>query len=143
MEGHMRYVLEESVHAPAARVWELLVDVAGWPTWTNSMREITRLDEGPLAVGSPSRVTQPKGRPMVWTVTKLEPMREFTWAAKQPGLSLEAVHRIDAAGDGVRTTLEFVATGPLAWLVSLVAGSRIRSYVEMESAGLKRAAERG
>jgi hypothetical protein len=82
------------------------------------MRKIERLEDGPPAVGSQSRVTQPKGRPTVWTVTSLEPVREFTWAARQPGLALEAVHRIDEAGDDVRTTLEFIVTGALAWLVA-------------------------
>jgi uncharacterized membrane protein len=139
----MRYVREEIVHAPAERVWQLLVDIERWPTWTESMREIKRLEDGPLVVGSRSRVIQPKGRPTVWTVTELEPMRNFTWVARQPGLSFEAVHRIADTGDGVRTTLEFAATGPLAWLTFLIAGSRIRSYVAMESAGLKRAAETG
>ncbi len=138
----MRYVREEVVHAPAARVWELLVDVERWPTWTESMREIRRLDGGPLTVGSRSRVAQPKGRPMIWTVTELEPTRVFTWVAGQPGLSLEAVHRIDDTGAGVATTLEFIVTGPLAWLAAPMAGARIRSYLEMESTGLKRAAER-
>jgi hypothetical protein len=83
---------------------------------------------------------------MVWTVTELEPMRVFTWVAAQPGLSFEAVHRIDQAGpeadNAVRTTLEFIGTGPLAWLAAPIAGSRIRSYLGMESTGLKRAAER-
>ncbi|ORV07004.1 SRPBCC family protein [Mycobacterium celatum] len=139
----MRYVREETVHAPAQRVWQLLVDVAGWPNWTESMREITRLDDGPLAVGSRSRVTQPKGRPMVWTVTELEPLRNFTWVTRRPGLSFEALHLIEDTGDHVRTRLEFVATGPLAWLASLLGGSRVRTYVDMESAGLKRAAEAG
>lgn len=139
----MRYVREETVHAPAERVWQLLVDVAGWPNWTESMREIKRLDDGPLAVGSRSRVTQPKGRPTVFTVTELEPLRNFTWVARQPGLSFEAVHVIEEDGDHVRTRLEFAASGPLAWLASLIGGSRIRSYVDMESAGLKRAAENG
>jgi hypothetical protein len=46
----------------------LLVDVEGWPAWTESMREIKRREDGPLVVGSRSRVTQPKGQPMVWTV---------------------------------------------------------------------------
>jgi hypothetical protein len=82
-----------------AWVWQLLVDVEGWPAWTKSMREIKRLEDGPLAVGSRSRVTQPKGRPM-----------------------------------GVRTTLEFIGTAPLTWLANLAAGSRIGSYLDMESA---------
>jgi uncharacterized protein YndB with AHSA1/START domain len=138
----MRFAISETVQAPAARVWELLVDVEGWPAWTESMREIKRLDDGPLAAGSRSRVTQPKRRPMVWTVTELEPLREFTWVAAQPGLSFEAVHRIDDAGDHLITTLEFIVTGPLARLAAAMAGSRIRSSLEMESRGLKRAAER-
>ncbi len=139
----MRYVREEIVRAPGARVWQLLLDVEKWPAWTESMQEIQRLEDGPLTVGSRSRVTQLRRRPLVWTVTELEPMRVFTWVARQPGLSFEAVHRIDEAGDGVRTTLEFIVTGPLAWLVNPLAGSRIRSSLEMESTGLKRAAETG
>jgi hypothetical protein len=62
--------------------------------------------------------------------------------AAQPGLSFGAVHRIDDAGDHVVTTLEFIVTGPLARLAAAMAGSRIRSSLEMESRGLKRAAER-
>lgn len=131
------------MRAPAERVWQLLADVEGSPAWTESMREIKRLEDGPFVVGSRSRVTQPTGRPMVWTAIELELMRNFTWAARQPGLSFEAVHRIDDAEAGVRTTLEFIRTGPLAWLASLIAGFRIRSSVDMESAGLERAAETG
>ena len=103
------------------------------------MREIKRLEGGPLVVGSRSRVTQPKGRSMVWTVTELEPLGEFTWVAAGPGLSFEAVHRIDHAGpdagEAVTTTLEFIVTGPLAWLAAPMAGSRIRSYLGMVERG--------
>jgi hypothetical protein len=53
------------------------------------------------------------------------------------------VHRIEDAGDHVRTTLEFFGRGALAWLGALIGGSRIRSYLDMESTGLKRAAESG
>ncbi len=139
----MRYVRQETVYARAERVWQLLFDVAGWPGWTESMRVINRLDDGPLTVGSRARVTQPKGRPTVWTVTELDPLHNFTWTNRQPGLSLTAVHLIEDAGDQVRTTLEFLGSGLLAPLGSLIAGSRIRSYLDMESAGLKRAAESG
>lgn len=54
---------------------------------------------------------------------------------------MQAVHRIDEAGDQVRTILEFTGSGPLAWLGFRIAGPLIRAYVDMESAGLKRAAE--
>ena len=137
----MRYLREETVHAPPERVWRLMVDVESWPAWTQTMREIKRLQPGPLAVGSQSKVVQPKGPPLVWTVTELVPQRSFTWRAKRLGLDFEAVHRVDDAGSGARTTLEFAVTGPLAWLASLIAGKRIRDWVDTESAGLKRAAE--
>ncbi len=139
----MRYVHEKTVHAPAERVWNLLTDVESWPSWTESMRQIQRLDDGPFAVGSRSRVVQPTGRPMQWTVTELEPLRNFTWTAGQPGMAFAAAHRIQDEGSQVRTTLDFVVSGPLAWLAALIAGSRIRRYLEMESSGLKRAAEKG
>ncbi|ETW23210.1 hypothetical protein MGAST_15395 [Mycobacterium gastri 'Wayne'] len=53
------------------------------------------------------------------------------------------MHRIDEGGSGVRTTFELITTGPLAWPAGLTAGSRVRSSVDMESNGLKRAAESG
>jgi len=139
----MRYVREETINAPAERVWQLLIDVEGWPAWSDSIREIKRLDDGPLAVGSRSRVRQPKGRPMEWTVTELEPLQNFTWTAGQPGMSFEAVHRIQHEGNQIRTTLEFIVSGAMAWLAARIAGSRIRSYLDMEITGLKRAAENG
>ena len=43
---------------------------------------------------------------------------------------------------GQRTTPEVIVIGPLAWLANPLAGSRIRSSLEMESTGLKRATER-
>ena len=43
----------------------------------------------------------------------------------------------------MRTTLEFIVTGLLAWLANPLAGSRIRSSLEMESTELKLAAETG
>ncbi len=139
----MRYVREETIHAPAERVWQLLIDVEGWPAWSESMREIKRLDDGPFAVGSRSRVTQPTGRPLEWTVIELEPLHNFTWTAGQLGMSFEAVHRIQDEGSYLRMTLEFVVTGAIAWLGALLAGSRIRKYLDMEITGLKRAAESG
>lgn len=137
----MDYIRAEDVAAPLERIWQLLIDVEGWPRWTESMRRITRLDQGPLQVGSRSRVVQPRGRPMVWTVTELEPLQSFTWATHAPGLRLVGEHRLETAGDMVHTRLRLTTEGPLAGLASLTAGARIRSYVDMESAGLKRASE--
>jgi uncharacterized membrane protein len=152
----MEYTREAVIQAPADRIWALLTDVENWPDWTDSMKQIDRLDTGPLRVGSTARVRQPAGRPMVWTVTELVPDSNFTWTASQPGMTMTAGHRLydstadDTAGDAPgsaasaaqRTVLTFELTGPLAGLGAMLAGKRIRSYVDMELAGLRRAAEK-
>lgn len=137
----MRYTRTVEIGARPADVWALLADVEHWPDWTESMREITRLDSGPLRVGSTARVRQAAGPAMVWTVTELAEERSFTWTAASAGMRFTGYHELTATGSGVRAALTFTATGPMAWLVTLFLGGRMRRYVDMEAAGLKRHAE--
>lgn len=139
----MRYIHTVDIAADASVVWAILIDVQRWPEWTASTRQLTRLDDGPLQVGSTARVRQPKGRPMVWTITELEPERSFTWTASTPGLRYSAGHMITPTESGVRAVLSFDASGALAWLGQLLAGARIRRYVGFEADGLKQRAESG
>ncbi len=137
----MHYSRTDSIAARPSDVWAVLADVERWPEWTASMREITRLDPGPLRVGSTARVRQPAGRPMVWTVTELTSERSFTWTASAAGIRFTGYHQLTPAGSGVRAVLTFTLTGPMAWPAGLLAGGRIRRYVDMEADGLKRESE--
>lgn len=137
----MRYTRTDTIAARPADAWAVLVDVERWPDWTASMREITRLDSGPLRLGSTARVRQPTGRPMIWTVTELDSERSFTWTASTPGIRFTGYHQLTPAGSGVQAVLTFTLTGPMAWLGRMLAGSRIRRYVDMEADGLKRQSE--
>lgn len=137
----MRYTRTDSIAASPSDVWAILADVEHWPDWTASMREITRLDSGPLRVGSTARVRQPAGRPMVWTVTELADERSFTWTASTPGIRFTGFHELTPSGSGVRAVLTFTLTGSMAWLARLLGGGRIRRYVDMEAEGLKRQSE--
>lgn len=138
----MRYTRTDDIAASPAEVWPLLVDVERWPEWTESMRQLTRLDDGPLRVGSTTRVQQPKGRPLVWTVTELAEDTSFTWTATIPGIRFTADHELTPTeGGGVRVVLTFTMGGPMAWLGGLLGGARIRRYVDLEGGGLKRRAE--
>lgn len=137
----MRYTRTDTIAAGPSEVWAVLIDVENWPDWTASMREITRLESGPLRVGSTARVRQPIGKPMIWTVTELASERSFTWTASAPGLQFTGYHELTPSDDGVRAELTFTLTGPLAWLGRLLAGRRMRQYVDMEADGLKRQAE--
>ncbi len=130
------------IAAPPDVVWELLADVEGWPRWTASMERIDLLEPGPLQVGSRAMVKQPKGRPMEWTVTVLEPGRNFTWQASSGGMTFTGGHELTPTDQGVEALLTFALSGPLAWLGALLAGGRVRRYVDLEAEGLKRAAER-
>lgn len=131
----------DPIAAQPSDVWAVLIDVEHWPDWTASMREITRLDSGPLRVGSTARVRQPAGRPMVWTVTDLVPERSFTWTASAAGIRFTGFHELTPTGSGVRAVLTFAVTGPMSWLAGLLAGGRIRRYVDLEADGLKRQSE--
>ncbi|CAJ1499059.1 SRPBCC family protein [[Mycobacterium] holstebronense] len=137
----MRYTRTDPIAARLSEVWAVLTDVEHWPDWTASMREIVRLDSGPLRVGSTARVRQPAGRPMVWTVTDLVHERSFTWTASTAGIRFTGFHELSPTGSGVRAVLTFTVSGPMAWLAGLLAGSRIRRYVDMEADGLKRRSE--
>ena len=81
----MRWTHSVSIDAPAAVVCALTTDVAGWPRLSPTMQSVQRLDEGPLRVGSSARIKQPGQRAVVWTVTRLEPGREFSWHTVRRG----------------------------------------------------------
>jgi len=137
----LRYARTDTIAAQPSDVWAVLTDIEHWPDWTASMREITRLDSGPLRVGSTARVQQPAGRPMVFTVTELTAERSFTWTASAAGIRSTGYHELTPTDSGVQAVLTFTLTGPMAWLGRLLAAGRIRGYVDMEADGLKRASE--
>ena len=135
------YRTETSIATSPDRVWAVLADVPRWPEWTSSMTEFSYLSGDSLSVGARLRVRQPKLRTAVWTVTEVVPGSSFTWTAAAPGVGSVAEHVIEADGDGSRVRLRFEQSGPLAGAVGLIYGRLIRRYLDIEAAGLKRAAE--
>jgi uncharacterized membrane protein len=129
------------IDAPPERVWQVMVDVERWREWTASITSIERLDTGPFAVGSRARVLQPKLRPAVWTVTQLEPGRNFTWTSGIPGVRVIGGHAVERAGQGSRAVLSVEFKGLFGGLVARVMRKLNDEYVGMEAAGLKRRCE--
>ncbi len=134
----MHYEVSVDIDAPAERVWTVLDDVVHWPQWTPTIEEVRLLEDKPFELGSKARVKQPKMNAMIWQVTESEPGRSFVWQTKGAGFRIVAGHYIDPKSS-VRLTIDL--TGPLAPLLSLISGKRIRQYVDTEGASLKKHCE--
>ena len=89
-----------TIAGPPERVWSVVVDVDGWPERVPTVTSVERLDEGPLVVGSRTRLQQPRLPTAVWTVTELTPGRSFTWESSSPGVTVTASHVVEPHPEG-------------------------------------------
>lgn len=130
-----------TIAAPPEQVWEVLADVARWPERIPTVAAVERLDEGPLAVGSRTRLRQPRLPEAVWTVTELEEGRSFTWESRSPGVAISASHVVEPLAGATRLTLSVVLSGPIAPVGWLMTKGLTKRYVETEAASIARAAK--
>ncbi len=121
------------IAAPAAAVWDLETDIEGWPSVLSTVTNATRLDAGPLRVGSSARIEQPGLRPAVWTVSEVEPETQFTWWTTLLGVRTDATHRIDPSPDGCTSTLMLRTHGLRGRLLGAVLGGRMRATIAREN----------
>lgn len=136
----MRYEETTLIDAPIDLIWRLTTQIENWPTFLPTMRQVERLDTGDLRVGSTARVKQPGQSSAVWTVTRLEPLREFTWETSRTGLRMTGRHLLEPVGTGTRMTLALETTGAAAGIVSTLLGGLLRSSLRREAAGFARQA---
>jgi uncharacterized membrane protein len=130
-----------NIDAPPQRVFAVLCDVERWPEWTSSMSSVRRLDRGAFGIGAKAHVVQPKLRPATWQVTELRENRSFTWVAHAPGVTMKAVHFVEAAGAGSRGSLSLDFAGFLGPIMALLYRRLIERYLNIEAQGLKRRSE--
>lgn len=130
-----------TIAAPPERVWAVIVDVERWPERIPTVEAAERLDEGPLAVGSQARLTQPRLPTGVWTVTELIDGSSYTWVSTSPGVTVTASHLVEPHPEGSRLTLGIAVTGPLSRVGWLMTRSLTKEYVATEAASIKAAAE--
>lgn len=130
-----------TIAAPADTVWRLTTDVTNLPSLTPTMQKVERLDDGPLQVGSRTRIKQPGQSAAVWTVTRIEPGSEFVWETKRLWLRMVGGHRIEDLDGSCRNVLSLELTGPGSGLLGALIGSTVRKAIATENAGFKTAAE--
>lgn len=119
----------------------MLADVAQWPSWTPTMTSVE--PDGPLAVGTKTKVKQPGQRAATYVVTALAAGRAFTWEARQVGVVLTAEHTVEERGEGSAVTLGFSVGGLLGPVLRPLLGGRIQDFIDAEAALLKRRVEAG
>jgi hypothetical protein len=136
-----RFTTTVDIAASPARVWAVMSDTARWHEWTPSITRITRLGDGPFAVGTRELVRQPKFPPALWTVRAVDAGRGFTWDSVGPGFRAIGHHYVEPAPAGSRVTLTLELTGPLGGLWGRMTRGITERYIAMEAAGLKARSE--
>ncbi len=130
------------IHAPPERVWPVLLDVAHWPEWTPTVTSVQRLDPGPLAVGSRTRLVQPKLEPVVWKVAELDDLAHiFTWAFRGIGIAVTARHQVEWFKNGSFATLSIKYSGLIGRIMARQLRELNWEYLTAEADGLKRRCE--
>jgi uncharacterized membrane protein len=130
-----------TIAAPPERVWAMIVEVERWPERIPTVDAVERLDAGPLAVGSRTRLQQPRLPTAVWTVTELSDGSSYTWESRSPGVLVTASHLVEPDLDGSKLTLGVNVSGPMSGIGWLMTRSLTKQYVETEAASIKKAAE--
>ena len=129
---------------PPERVWAALLDVERWPEWTPTVTSAKRLDDGPLAVGSRTKLVQPTLAAAVWYVTELDQTKGlFVWATSQPGVTVTGRHGLERSPNGSKVTHELRYSGLLGPLMALLVKKLSREYLAAEAQGLKERCESG
>ena len=132
------------IAAPPARVWQVLSDVERWPDWTDTVRWVRRLDDGPLRTGSTAKISQPKIPTVDYVVTELEPGTSFTWVSGGTAARTTASHVLEPLpGGGTRVTLSVRQEGVLGSVVGRLYRGVTDRYLATEAAGLKARSEQG
>ena len=130
------------IDAPQQRVWDVLTDLEAWPARIETVDAVELLTPAPLTKGSRVRLRQPKLGEAIWDVTIWDAPSYFEWTQKTGGITTVAGHSVEALGAGrARLTLSLDMRGLLIPIVALFYKGLTNRYMDLETEGMKRAAE--
>ncbi|RLC95086.1 MAG: hypothetical protein DRI39_00980 [Chloroflexi bacterium] len=115
----MRFDRAATVDASPETVWMAVNDPEQWPSWVPSIREVKKVSDGPLAVGSQFRIRVKAILPVTLHMTVIEfvPKRRVVMQGRVLCTRLTRYYTLEPAGSGARITAGGEASGVLAWLV--------------------------
>ena len=137
----MDFHIAVDIAAPPEVVWAVMADAERWHEWTPSVRSIRYLDPKPVRVGTRALIRQPRFPPAVWTVTELNPGRNFVWTSGAPGMRVFGHHSVDPVPCGSRATLRLYYQGALGGLFARMTRGITNRYLGYEANGLKARSE--
>ena len=79
--------VERIIRAPLATLWNLHVDIAGWPRWNRHISAAS--PHGPIGVGA-TFDWETEGLKITSTISEYDPMRRIAWTGTASGI--EARH---------------------------------------------------
>lgn len=100
------------IECPSDKVWAVLADIPGWPTWTPTVTFARRVSGD--GRGARFVLKQPLQREATWTVTDWEPGRSFTWERTGSPRHFVARHELVASGAGTISLVRLRVDGARA-----------------------------
>jgi uncharacterized protein YndB with AHSA1/START domain len=128
---------EIHINAPVQRVWELLANPPGWPSFAPDIHDV-QLD---APVAADTRFTWANGRTRIKSrFAVVDPGRELTWTGVSSGFKVVHRHLLDATSDrATRLRCEESMAGPL--LVLFYDSAKLQAGLKTWLTSLKTAAE--
>ena len=115
----MRFESSNEINAPVEKVWQLIDKLEEWPQWMPSIKQIARLSEEPLAVGSQLFVTAKVSRltvKLLMTIIEFIPERTVVMKGRALGTNLTRFYNLEPVNDKTKVTIGGEVSGALAWL---------------------------
>lgn len=127
------------IAAPPDVVWDVISDLAAWPTWNRDVRSITL--SGPLEPGSEFR-WKSGASSLVSRLEVVDPPREIAWTGVTMGIHAVHVFRFEPKDGGTMARSEESWRGVLPSLLKGYSRKTIQRAIDGVLASLKVESER-
>ncbi len=130
---------EIHIEATPGTVWEVLADLAGWPTWNLDVRSVTL--EGPVEVGTRFRWKSGPAS-LVSTLQVVDAPREIAWTGVTMRIHAVHVFRLSPADGGTSVRSEESWRGLIPSVLKGYSRGTLQKGIDAILASLKVEAER-